>query len=111
MIKRIICVSLLLVNLSGCSSPNSEFEKQVNQSWEEAFQKAQIDPCSLEASSICNATDQDPRFATWAAANPLSACPEKNYSGSSSECSVYDEDGKEIKISCDESLGYNLDGN
>jgi hypothetical protein len=101
---------LLAVNLTGCSGSNSEFESQVKQSWEEAFLKAQLDPCSFEGSSIRNATDRDPRFATWAAANPLSACPEKNYSGGSADCGGLDDEGNYIKITCDEVIGQIVGG-
>jgi hypothetical protein len=107
---RMVAILLLMFNLAGCSSSDPAFENQVNQSWEEAFRKAQLDPCSLDGSSIRNATDRDPRFAAWAAANPLSACAPKTYSGGSDNCGGYDDFGNYIKFSCDEALGQSLNG-
>ncbi len=74
----------------------------MKQIWEEAFQKAQLDPCSMHGSSIRNETDRDPRFAEWAAKHPLSACPEKNYGGGSVDCGGYDANGNYIKVTCEE---------
>lgn len=102
--KRLFLSGLLLINLVGCSNSNPEFENQVNQSWEEAFRKAQLDPCSPEAASIRN-SNRDPRFEAWAKEHPLSACPERSYSGEAADCSGYDENGNYIKISCNDALG------
>jgi hypothetical protein len=107
---RMTAILLLMFNLSGCSSSDPAFEDQVNQSWEEAFRKAQLDPCSFEGSSIRNATDRDPRFAAWAASHPLSACPPRTNLGGSDECGGYDDFGNYIKFSCDEALGQSLNG-
>ena len=110
MLKRLAISILLLINLSACTGSDPAFENQVNQSWEEAFRKAQLDPCSLEGSSIRNATDRDPRFAAWAAANPLSACSGKSYGSGSADCGGYDDEGNYIAITCNESIAQKIDG-
>ena len=104
-VKVKVIVLLTMILLTGCSTSDPEFEKQVKQDWEEAFQKAQLDPCSLEASSIRNATDQDPRFEAWAERHPLSACPQKSYGGGETDCGGYDENGNYIEITCNEVIG------
>ena len=105
LIKGLFVSGLLTINLVGCSTSDPEFENQVKQSWEEAFQRAQLNPCSIAGSSIRNQTDRDPRFAEWAAKHPLSACPPRTYSGGSGECGGYDEFGNFVSISCNEALG------
>jgi hypothetical protein len=105
LLQRLFLAGLLVINLSACSNSDSEFEKQVNESWEEAFRKAQLDPCSIEASSIRTTGREDPRFEAWAKENPLSACPERTYSGNSADCGGYDDNGNYVKISCEEIIG------
>ena len=104
-VKRLFVSGLLTINLVGCSAQDPEFENRVRQSWEDAFQKAQMNPCSLEGSSIRNQTDRDPRFAEWAEKHPLSACPPRTHNGGSRECGGYDDDGNFVSISCNEVIG------
>jgi hypothetical protein len=99
----LVIIPLLCVNLTSCGT-DPEFEALVKQDWEEAFQVAQAEPCSLEGSSIRNATDRDPRFEQWAIEHPLSDCPERTYSGGSADCGGYDDEGNYIEQTCEEAI-------
>lgn len=107
-LQRLFISGLLVTNLVGCSTSDPEFEDLVKRSWEEAFRKAQLDPCSYEGSSIRNATNLDPRFAEWASNHPLSACPPRTYNRGSGECGGYDDFGNFVSISCNDALGQIL---
>jgi hypothetical protein len=99
----LIASAFLALNLSACGG-DPEFEAHVKQDWEEAFQKAQLDPCSLEASSIRTTPWYDPRFEKWAAEHPLSDCPPRSGNSGSADCSVTDDEGNYIKRTCDEAI-------
>jgi hypothetical protein len=104
-------IPLLCLTLTSCGS-DPEFDALVKQDWEEAFQKAQADPCSFEASSIRTTPWEDPRFEKWALEHPLSDCPPRSNSGGSADCGGYDEEGNYIRQTCEEAIASAVsDGN
>ena len=93
----------LCMNLNSCGS-DPEFEAQVKQSWEDAFIRAQADPCSIAGDSIRADASRDPRFEAWARANPGTNCPPYSGKGGSAECGGNDEDGNFIHQSCEDAI-------
>jgi hypothetical protein len=98
----LITIPMVMV-VSSCGS-DSEFDALVKQDWEEAFIKAQQDPCSFEASSIRTTSWRDPRFEKWAEEHPLSDCPPRSGNGGSADCSVTDDEGNFIERTCEEAI-------